>query len=458
MNIPIRFDIFDDEEEEGELRPMGPVNDDCYDPAYEFPGHGDNPNLDPHHMVTLSASSSHSIYPSPYLSSKASSPSSISSPAASNHTTVFRLIVLKSGIISRSKRIVALDGYAEVSIGRDKSPSARIRLPEMTVSKYHAAIYWDGARREWSIVDMGSMYGTFVFATRDIKEAAKGSVSVGNKADSSSGGSGTSTRGMRLSEPRKASMPKILRHLDQITIGNTTFLVHEHLDGRPCIECTIEGQGEIPLHTSSSSTSKKAVSDSTTSTRKRKSDDVVDPRKAIAKLKSNLLSQRSYSNPSIPSISDIPASSSVTSTDYKDRSAIRRQLHPEHRGMPPPPAPSISQQESARSLPASSSPSPFTTSDLGWTPPALAPEPKPTSAPISSSNIGHKLLMMQGWNPGTALGEAPDIALTEPLQLKTNPSRAGLGAGVSLATSSGDGWDWQEEARRRRWDGVRDRS
>lgn len=235
-------------------------------------------------------------------------------------------------------------------------------------------------------------------------------------------------------------MPKVLRHLDQITVGGTTFLVHEHLDGRPCTECTVNGQGEIPLFATSSKGKGNAPqqpqveSEDSLKHKLERNDGERDPKRTMAKLKSSLLQR--HSTGSEPSISKPSLS---FNSEYKDRSALRRHLHPEPRI----PVPSVASIRDTL---------PVSTSELGWVPPT--PQPQPPPSPLSSSNIGHKLLLMQGWSPGTALGEAPDIALTEPLQLSMNAPRAGLGS-TSARSSSVLAGDWKEEAKRRRWDSVK---
>ncbi|KAF8501236.1 hypothetical protein BU17DRAFT_78429 [Hysterangium stoloniferum] len=388
MDIPIRFD--DDGVEEGEI---GPLMDD-YDPALEFPGDDEV---------------------SQYLpKTRISSPSPPAVPAV-NKTTTCRLIVLASSILPPSKRIAVLDGQAEVSIGRDVVPSARIRLKEMAVSKFHASIYWDGSRREWGIVDRGSMHGTFVRSARDPSTSASGHESPGT----------------RLSQPRQSSMPRVLRHLDQVTIGGTTFLVHEHLNARPCSECAIDGKPEIPLFSSRAPTTVHNPVDD--NQRKRKlahAEEERDPKRAMAKLKGSLMSRHQSH--------DLKSSAA-----YKDRSALRRQLHPEPR-MPIPPSPAappdIKFEAAPVRVPVES---------------LLPPRPPSPPPPVSSSNIGHKLLLLQGWSPGTALGEDPSSGLVEPLNLAQNAPRAGLGS-VSATPSSYINVDnWKEEARRRRWDDAR---
>ena len=390
MDIPVNLKS-DEDVEEGEI---GSVDD--YDPAFKCPGDTEVGQYSPQ----------------PRRSSP--SPPAVS---AANKTTIFRLIALRSSVLARSRRVAALDGYVEVSIGRDVTTSARVRLKEMAVSKFHASIYWDGSRREWGIVDMGSMHGTFVRSVQD--------------PSTSTTASQQATPGTRLSEPRKASMPRVLRHLDEITIGGTTFLVHEHLTGRPCSDCTIEGEAEIPLFSSRASGRSNVSSDEQSRKRKYATNDRErDVKKSMAKLKSSLLSRHAPPSPL----------SSASSAAYKDRSARRRELHPEARV---PLLPAFSRLDPQ--------PVPLPT------PRAPSPPPLPPP-PVSSSNIGHKLLLLQGWNPGMALGEDPDIGLLEPLNVSVNAPRAGLGSSTQTSRLySQSPEDWKEEAKRRRWDGIRAR-
>lgn len=382
MDFPVKFD---EEVEDGEI---GPVDD--YDPAFEYPG--DN-----------------KVSQYPPQPRRSSSP-----PPATNRTTIFRLVVLCSTVLARSRRVAVLDGHTQVSIGRDVATSARVRLKEMAVSKFHASIYWDGSRREWGIVDMGSVHGTFVRSARHPSTSATAS---------------QRTPGSRLSEPRKASLPKILKHFDEITIGGTTFLVHEHHTGRPCGECTIEGEAEIPLFASRTSSGTSSVSRDEQSLKRKYASTSGEPdaKMTIAKLKSSLLSRHASPSHSL----------SLPNTGYKDRSARRRELHPEPRVQ-------------SLATPARPEPQPDPVPA-----PHISPSPSSPPPPVPSSNIGHKLLLLQGWNPGTALGEDPNNGLLEPLNVPANSFRAGLGsAGQVTHLPSQTPEDWKEEAKRRRWDGI----
>ena len=175
-----------------------------YHPSYEFPRGDDT-----------------SSHPSFHTHSESTTPS--------HDFPICRLVIQESRFISHKQRLAVIDGYSEVQFGRDAAPpgvsTPRIRLKDMEVSKLHATLFWDAERREWAVVDMGSKHGTFV-------------------------GSGQDTKRVRLSAPRVASMPKRVGHLDRLSLGGTTFVVHIHENRLPCVECSASGQGGddiIPL-------------------------------------------------------------------------------------------------------------------------------------------------------------------------------------------------------------------
>ncbi|TFK50109.1 hypothetical protein OE88DRAFT_1597609, partial [Heliocybe sulcata] len=341
-----------------------------------------------------------------------------------------RLVILRSTVLPKKQAAAVLDGYEEGQIGRDAAPAGsetpRIRLKEMEVSKYHANVYWDSERRQWAVVDMGSKHGTFLRSS--------------SSSFASSSLAGPEERGIRLSPPRVASMPKALHHLDQLSIGGTTFLVHLHEDGLPCADCALHERAEVPLF----AVPKK---------RKREESSVPvnepglqpkqqhDPRKALSSLKRSLLHRHDDSTSS--------SRFSTPSAPYVDRSARRRALHAtsasETPGVMPPPLQKAA--SAAQSAVVDPNPNPL---------------PEPVSAPptpLSSSNIGHKLLMKQGWQPGTSLGQAESegTALIEPLQVAISKNRAGLGMAAveGQSTPNETGVDWRDTARRRRFEDLR---
>ncbi|KAA1467462.1 hypothetical protein DENSPDRAFT_832516 [Dentipellis sp. KUC8613] len=378
--------------EDGEIsEPAAANHAPGYDPAYEWPG-------------TEDPSTSDAPQPSHALTSN------------SRDRPTLRLIVEKSSILSPKRRLAILEGYTEIQIGRDLAPpgseTPRVRLKEMEISKLHATIFWDTDRLEWAIVDMGSKHGTFVAS------------SGGEGRGAPTGPVMRDERGIRLSVPRTASVPRRLRHMDRLTLGSTTFVVHVHEERLPCVECSASAQtpgDEIPLF---DARQKESAAAGSAQKRKHEPDEVEDKRtvgmgrdakKALTSLKRDLLNRHSSS----------PGPSSGQSTPgYVDRSARRRALHsssaPDMPGMPPIMPPPIPSRQKPVPMPV---------------PPPRPPSP-PRSAPpmpLNVTNVGHKLLMKQGWEPGTALGlpetepDSESRRLIEPLEVNSTSHRAGLG-------------------------------
>ena len=357
-------------------------------------------------------------------------PGDSASVASSLKVPSLRLIRLPEHItkpvLPRAQKLAIIDGYMEVEIGRDLPPAGsdkpRIRLKDMEVSKLHATIYWDITRHEWAIVDMGSKHGTFVLSHAGSVTPTPGSANEDQK-------------GQRLSLPRTSSVPRQLRHLDRLFVGSTTFLIHIHDDCLPCSDCTSGGGDEIPL----SSTQQSATGFSASNKRKRDSAleppsvSSSNPKEALSVLKRSLLSRHG-------------GSSSSGKGSYVDRSARRRALHPDT-------TPGVPQEQGTVGIRLTSPSLP--------TPPPEPPRPPSPPAPLTSSNIGHRLLMKQGWTPGTAL-RAPSsttddavssIDLVSPLEPKARASRAGLGSTDSslVPPQYGQGTSWREEGKYRRW-------
>ncbi|TCD64290.1 hypothetical protein EIP91_004298, partial [Steccherinum ochraceum] len=410
--------------EEGELHDPHPAAIGTeYDPSLEWPG--DDPD-----MPSTSSSTPYSYVDGAPGPSTPSSYASFQPPPlpSTGTSSCLRLLVCRSSVLPKTGTLVVLDGYPEVRIGRDAPPAAestpRLRLKEMEVSKLHATVYWDKTRLEWAIVDMGSMHGTYHLP---------GSFSLSGQASTSA--TRADARGTRLSPARVASVPRSLAHGDTLSIGSTTFLVHVHEGGIPCEQCSRSDTNEVPLVDNSNSSSKKRKrTDAEATALLPRPSTERNPKKAISILKRNLLSRHA-------SPSTIPISNPSASTPYMDRSARRRALHTD--SPDPPPRPS-----SAAAVPTFPPP------------PHAAPvrAPEPVSAPptpLPSSNIGHKLLMKQGWTPGTSLGSGVEederIALVEPLNVSGNVKRTGLGMVAPSMNPTTGTQGWREEAKLRRW-------
>ncbi|KAJ7274452.1 hypothetical protein B0H12DRAFT_1199716 [Mycena haematopus] len=211
----------------------------------------------------------------------------------------------------------------------------------------------------------------------------------------------SSVTAVRLSPSRVASIPRRLFHLDALVIGSTTFIVHIHPNQTPCSACCSTCENEISLFQSS---------------RKR----------TAAK----------------------PAPARSEGTKYTDRSARRRSLYPASRldapGVALPPRPEA--VTSASQPPPPSAP---------WDPPTPVTTSQPPMA-LPTTNIGHRLLLAQGWTPGSSLGASEDssewdegrIRLTAPLEVASTSQRAGLGMTKATTLTSGS---WREDGRQRRW-------
>ncbi|KAJ3916591.1 hypothetical protein F5877DRAFT_91675 [Lentinula edodes] len=295
-----------------------------------------------------------------------------------------RLVVLNSRTLPKFN-VAIIDGYPEVQLGRDNPVSdhiPRIRLKEMEVSKLHASIYWDQSWDGWGVVDMGSKHGTYLHSS---------ALTIGN--------SQAVERKVRLSISKTASTPKRLHHLDHLTLGTTVFIVHIHENQLPCEECSPGVGGEIPLFATSSSpkpSSNNNINVERSSGYEATRPLIHDSRKALSQLKRELMSRPRH----VDTRHSSNMAGSVTVGRYVDRSARRRAMYR-----------------------ASSSDAPdFPKLILQYKPEPIS---KP-AVPIPASSIGYRLLIQQGWHPGTVLGST-ERGLIEPLDIQLPCDRSGLG-------------------------------
>ncbi|KAG8964263.1 hypothetical protein FRC03_002030 [Tulasnella sp. 419] len=276
----------------------------------------------------------------------------------------------------------------------------------MAVSKYHAYVFWDQQNTIWSIVDAGSVHGTFIQRDGSIPPLLGSINEPENK--------------VRLSAQRTASQPLGLQHLDYVDIGSTTFVAHIHSTEPICEQCIgtqVILLSEATLNPASSS--RKPVENQI------RFETLQDPKKALKDLKSVLLNPTRHS--------PLPSQQTTTATaTYVDRSARRREITGSYG--------SGSSEQSNKDVivkPRSSNRSYvdprlkdiFPTSHNESPPAITAPVSNPSPAPpIPSSNIGHRLLVKSGWSPGQALGPDKSSGLVQPLNLKRFEHRAGIGS------------------------------
>lgn len=300
------------------------------------------------------------------------------SPPHSNQ--ILRFVVHTQSSVTGSGKVALVDGYDELHFGRDASPAGsqtpRVRIKSMEVSKHHATVYRDLERGQWAIVDMGSMHGTFLRTYPCID------------ADS----------GQRLSSARTASIPRPLSHLDALYFGTTGFTVHIHSE-LPCEDCSPScAKDEIPLFPSPHRSASHIAPSPVLPTRAHPY--AKDSKKAISALKRELLARHQH------------ASTTAEGTSYVDRSARRRALYPSSACDAPG---AVIHRPSSPHRPA----------------PLVANEPvSDAQAPLSASNVGHMLLMKQGWQPGFSLGLSGEGGTLEPLDGAAMAGRDRRGLGV----------------------------
>ena len=163
----------------------------------------------------------------------------LGSASAAVSALELRLVKLESDVLPGSSRVALINddsaGDQGVSIGRDRLAAfdqrARLRLPALEVSKHHANIFLGPDQRGnkcYSIIDTGSTRGTFVLKWEralELLDYEIGSLDFPSATEIAS----ISTRHYdRLAEPKRASPPRLLEHLDLLRIGHTTFQVHIH--------------------------------------------------------------------------------------------------------------------------------------------------------------------------------------------------------------------------------------
>ncbi|BGP34115.1 hypothetical protein JCM10296v2_005930 [Rhodotorula toruloides] len=371
---------------------------------------------------------------------------------------LLRLVVSKRpdpSVLPPEQSVASLDPSEPVSIGRDKSFERRIRLRELAVSKVHATLFWaldpeteDGGY--WAVVDNGSTHGTFISSDR-------------------------SGEAIRLSEPKVASVPHRLHHLDTIRTGSTTFSVHIH-PTFACSTCAVASDSSnlIPLVSAPSDGSSGANPAPNNYTTKTKEQKEQERREQMAGLKAKLL--KAAPAPAAKSTARPPDSHESAASDtapapkpkkaaFVDRAAARRQ------------------RDAGASLPSKPAASPFFTvpgaSSVATAAASSASAPKPASPanPFGTDSKGAQLLSKLGGSASTtALNGRTTGGLGTLIEARTyaaeREARPGLGSrelvvGVEKVAhgSNGDGGagdgngvkrDWRDVGRERSYKRFRE--
>ncbi|BGP50359.1 hypothetical protein JCM10450v2_006281 [Rhodotorula kratochvilovae] len=370
---------------------------------------------------------------------------------------LLRLVVHRRpepSVLPPAQTVASLDPAEPVSIGRDKSFERRIRLRELAVSKTHCTLFWvldpeteDGGY--WAIVDNASTHGTFLSSDRGDKE-------------------------IRLSEPKVASVPSRLHHLDTIRAGSTTFQVHIH-PSFACSACSVASDSSnlITLVSTPSDGSKPATPTYTSKTKEQKEQ---DRREQMALLRGKLLKPAPASLAKGTAPSAAQSKPTPPKPTFVDRAAARR--HRDAGAAPILPSP--------RARPAASSsaaPSPFFTVPGGPAGASFASAPAPVGSaaaadPFGSDSRGAQLLSKlsragadSNGGASAGLGTLVEARTYAPAAGDARDARPGLGSkpllvgvekvsearrGGGGAPGTGEKRDWREEGRARSYKRFRE--
>ncbi|KAI9026465.1 SMAD/FHA domain-containing protein [Phycomyces nitens] len=294
---------------------------------------------------------------------------------------VLRLVVMKSTLFTPGN-VVLVDANG-LTVGRDRSAwDTRLRLAEMPVSKIHCQIYCETNKNEqesFYIIDVGSRHGTFV-------------------------------NGERLSEPKKSSLPRHLKHQDQLKIGSTVLQVHWHDSSEwPCQQCKANGTQIIDTTEGirDKEEERQRKKQETFQGNQRRKDLETTRRKELSRLKA------------------IFTSSKKEKETYKDRAEWRRKCEPR---VPV----SALRQHTIEAEPI--------TADIV------------TNQMTPVQGVGDRMLRKMGWQDGQSLGKTGSGGILEPICASPQTERAGLGSHTTERVGGS-----QESPKARAWRTAKER-
>ncbi|KAF9171241.1 Angiogenic factor with G patch and FHA domains 1 [Mortierella sp. AD010] len=219
---------------------------------------------------------------------------------------------------------------------------------------------------------------------------------------------GTFLNGERLSDPKTASHPFALNHMDRLQLGSTVFEIHAHEDGRICGTCQVTENNEIEVlgdkdREPATGAGAKSGKNSPLLTGDLKLSKEMERIEEMNRLK------KKWAGPDKKAASTKRTGMGTTGVDsgeeqpreYIDRAAKRRLYNPDR-----------------------SSPIPSVTPT--YSPPEIA---SGFHVPVAKTNKGHAMLSKMGWKAGTGLG-ATRQGVIEPVQLMVSEKKVGLGSGA----------------------------
>ncbi|KAH6913045.1 angiogenic factor with G patch and FHA domains 1 [Coprinopsis sp. MPI-PUGE-AT-0042] len=304
-------------------------------------------------------------------------------------------VVLQSTCLPSKRRLAILTGYPEVQLGRDR-PAAGSVTPRIRLKEMESLE-----------IPCHCLLGRC--------KAGMGHRDMGSMH-------GHFRPCWQLTRPRVASLPRRLRHPGHV------------VDRQHCLSpvdaCASSAVNEIPLFSTDPT---KPVAGVTKNMPPPTSVQSKDAKKSLSMLKQSLLRQHTSSSNCGPS----------RSSSYVDRAARRREMH----GALSEEAAPTSSRNASTSVRNCNQSSTGPPKDLVSDPPA----------PLSESNVGHRLLSKMGWEPGTGLGiispDTDDVGgIVNPIEVNHHDKRAGLGTKRPAASLEEN---WREGERQKRYDSLR---